>query len=98
MGESLDISATIHSTADTHQHMVIDYAIHFVKANGQTKPKVFKWKNLKLKPHEKVLLNKTHVIKEITTRHYFPGIHKIELLVNGKTKAVTEFMLQITSL
>jgi 3-methyladenine DNA glycosylase AlkC len=96
LGESLELSTTITSTAPTHQKLVIDYAIHFQKANGHTKPKVFKWKNLTLKPAECVHLQKKHLIEAITTRHYYPGTHRVDLLINGKTKATQTFELHIT--
>ena len=95
LGDTLEISTEITSASDTLQHFVIDYAIHFMKANGKTKAKVFKWKNLRLKPGETVCLEKTHSIKPITTRSYYPGIHRIDLLINGKTKSKIPFDLKI---
>ncbi len=97
LGENLEILTEITSSTDTTQQMVIDYAIHFMKANGKTKAKVFKWKNLQLKPGQTVLLEKKHPIKTITTRSYYPGIHQIELLINGKSKDRVTFDLQMNS-
>jgi len=94
LGESLEISTQITSTAGSAQHMVIDYAIHFMKANGKTKAKVFKWKNLRIKPNETIFLKKIHPIKAITTRSYYSGRHQIEILVNGKAQTKAFFDLQ----
>jgi len=95
LGESLEISTEITSTADTTQKMVLDYAIHFMKANGRTSPKVFKCKNITLRPGQVMTLQKRHSIKPITTRSYYPGAHKVELLINGKTCQSTPFELLI---
>ena len=97
LGQDLDILTEITSSTETTQQMVIDYAIHFMKANGKTKAKVFKWKNLRLKPGQTVRLEKTHPIKTITTRNYYAGTHQVELLINGKSKGRVPFDLQMDS-
>ena len=95
LGESLQIDATIESTSSQNQSVVIDYAVHFMRANGQTNAKVFKWKNLKLKPGQKIELTKSHAFKTITTRRYYPGGHQISVLVNGKPHSHVQFTLSI---
>jgi len=72
---------------------MVDYAIHFVKANGGTSPKVFKWKDSKLDKNGSLQGQKKHTIKPITTRVYYPGMHKLEVLVNGVSVAVEPFEL-----
>ena len=94
LGETLRISTQITSTSTVKQYCVIDYAIHYMKANGKTSPKVFKWKNLRLKPGESVTLEKSHAFRPITTRRHYAGTHKIEILVNGRRAAHTSFQLQ----
>ncbi len=75
------------------QKLVVDYALYFVKANGQQKPKVFKLKNLNLATQEQIALSKNYSFKPISTRKYYPGEHKIEILVNGQALASTNFIL-----
>jgi len=93
LGNPLQISAPITSKSDKTQQVVIDYAIHFMKANGKTAPKVFKWKNLKLKARESMVLNKAHPLKAINTRRYYSGAHYLEIMVNGKVMTGAEFEL-----
>lgn len=93
MGESVTFSATLDSTAKENQHFVVDYAVHHVKANGKTSPKVFKLKTVKLKPGETVELTKTQSFKKITTRKHYPGTHTIELLINGVSHGTVDFEL-----
>jgi hypothetical protein len=67
-----------------------------MKANGRHSTKVFKWKNLSLAQGQEVLLNKVHSFKPISTRHYYPGEHAIELLVNGIPISKSKFTLTMT--
>lgn len=75
--------------------LMIDYAIHFVKANGKKSPKVFKWKDLKSHSGGALEDSRTHAIKPITTRVYYPGEHLIEIIVNGRSVAQAEFTLNM---
>ena len=94
LGEALEFDFDIVSDSDEEQSLVIDYAIHFLKANGKQNAKVFKWKKLKLAPHCQLTLSKAHKIKAITTRRYYSGIQRLEILINGRPVADTEFDLQ----
>lgn len=95
LGSPLHISIPISSLSDHQQKIVIDYTIHFMKANGKTAPKVFKWKNLTLKPRQAVILEKSHPLKAINTRRYYAGIQRLEIMVNGKSTTESEFELII---
>ncbi len=91
----LQFSFAIHSTAEYEQSLVIDYIIHHQKANGTTSPKVFKWRVTTLNAKESLVLNKKHAIRRITTRVYYPGTHKLEIMVNGVILATGEFQLMM---
>ena len=95
LGESLSFCVTVQSCAEEHQNMVLDFALALVKANGQQKSKVFKFKNLQLAAGEKVILHKQHQIKKITTRRYYPGIQRLIILINGESVAEHDFELCI---
>jgi 3-methyladenine DNA glycosylase AlkC len=82
-GEALILEVDLISTSNNEQQLVIDYAIHHRKANGDTSPKVFKWKTIKLDPKSGLITKKKHAIKKITTRKYYPGIHAVEIFING---------------
>jgi hypothetical protein len=63
---------------------VIDYAVHHVKANGSTSPKVFKGWAVELGPREARALERRHSFKPVTTRRYYPGAHLVDLRINGQ--------------
>ncbi len=93
LGDSLEIIAEIISETNAKQHVVIDYSVHYIRANGKTNTKVFKWKNLRLRPNQSVTIKKAHAFKKITTRRHYSGVHKIGILVNGRPLQDAEFML-----
>lgn len=93
VGESLPMSLTLRSTHKKPQTLVIDYAVYYRRANGELSPKIFKWKNLQLQPGERLNLLKNHSLKKVTTRAYYPGIHRIALQINGALLATVDFEL-----
>ena len=82
-GDALKFVATFRSTSDTSQQLVIDYVVHFRKANGQLVGKVFKWKKVTLGPQELRSDARSHGIRPITTRRYYAGEQGLSLRING---------------
>lgn len=95
VGESLGLVLTLRSTAKHAQRLAIDYAVHHVKANGDTSPKVFKGWVVELGAGEAREFRKQHSLKPITTRVYYPGTHRIEVMVNGAAVVDAGFELRI---
>lgn len=95
VGDSLQLQINIRSTAKSAQRLAIDYAVHHVKASGDTSAKVFKGWVLELAAGEERELAKKHSLKPITTRRYHAGAHRIELLINGKPAAEASFELKV---
>ena len=79
----LEFTAIIKSTSQRPQQLIIDYLVHFKKANGKLAAKVFKWSKCTLAPDEQRILTKAHPIRPITTRRYYPGEHRLSLRING---------------
>ena len=93
VGGAVVIEAVLHARTRQKQNLVVDYAVHHVKANGSTSPKVFKGWKLELAQGEVRTLRKTHSLREVTTRRLYPGRHRVELLVNGAAMAEAAFVL-----
>jgi len=94
VGEDVVFELTLQGSSD-YNHIVVDYAIHFVKANGKTAEKVFKLKNCKLIGNEKVIIRKKHSFKVISTRAYYEGKHVLVLHINGVPVAEQIFELSV---
>lgn len=92
-GEALEFDVALRSTAAKSQSMVIDYVIHFLKANGSLSQKVFKWSKVELAAGEVRQMSRKHAIKPITTRVYYNGAQKISLRINGRDYDAVEFEL-----
>ncbi|KRW96288.1 DNA alkylation repair protein [Paracoccus sp. MKU1] len=91
LGDAVRLSFEVESTASQPQRLLIDYAVHFVKANGGTRPKVFKLRSLTLQPGEKAVLSATVSFAAMTTRRHFPGHHRIDVLINGEAHPLGGF-------
>lgn len=70
----------------------IEYAIDFVRANDRTGRKVFKISEGDFSGSRKDVL-KTYSFKPVTTRLYYPSVHGLSILVNGKVMGKARFNL-----
>ncbi|MES2309683.1 MAG: DNA alkylation repair protein [Verrucomicrobiota bacterium] len=95
LGDKLDFQFELQSLSSKPQKLVVDYLLHFVKSNGRTAPKVFKLKTMTLPAKEKLAIGKSYHLKKITTRDYYPGLHSLEIQVNGVIVAKQEWRLKI---
>lgn len=93
IGETLAFGFTVASTARKPQPLMIDYAVHYRKANGEQRPKVFKLKTVDLAPGASVRVEKCHPFRPIGIRPYYAGAHAIEILINGRSEGRVEFRL-----
>jgi 3-methyladenine DNA glycosylase AlkC len=95
VGGSIELAVTLASTVARAQKLVIDYAVHHVKANGSTSDKVFKGWVLELAANEERALRKSHSMRLITTRAYHAGHHAVDLRINGQVVASAGFDLRV---
>lgn len=61
----------------------LEYAIYFLKKNGSFTKKVFKISEKQYEQNSSSVLIKKHSFKEISTRTYHLGKHKVAIIVNG---------------
>ena len=95
LGEVLGFEFELVSEKAKDQKLVVDYIIHYRKKSGELSPKVFKLKELDLKPKQKIGLKKSQLIKDFTTRKHFAGKHILEIQVNGKVLGKLDFAILI---
>jgi len=95
LGASLGLTLTLTSKSAKPQLLAIDYAVHHVKADGSTSPKVFKGWAITLPPRATLTLHKSHSMKPVTTRRYHAGEHAIEVQVNGAVVTSASFTLNL---
>lgn len=93
VGGSLQIAFDVANTTAQPQRVLVDFAVHYVKANGQSRAKVFKLKTLDLQPHESVRVGKRISLAEMTTRKHYAGLHRVDAILNGRAEPLGRFML-----
>ena len=93
IGDELNFSLLLVSEELKNVRLIVDYILHRVLANGKLSKKVFKLRQIELSPGEKISLLGNHKFKQLSTRTYYPGIHSIELIVNGRSVGKYDFEL-----
>ncbi len=93
IGENLSFSFVLANNSGTAQTIRLEYRIHYVKSNGKTTAKIFQITEGKFFPGEH-LISKKQSFTDFTTRKHFAGEHRIEIVVNGETKAEIRIILE----
>ena len=83
IGSRVSMSFVLRSKSRAAQDLLVDLAVHFVKAGGKPSKKVFKLKRVSLPPRGHVELTTTVSLAVHTTRKPNPGKHVVDVLVNG---------------
>ena len=91
IGGRVAMTLGLESTSTRHQNLLIDVAVHFVKARGVGGPKVFKLGRIELGPRERVDLKTTFSLAVHTTRVPRPGRHAVDVIVNGRAMRAGTF-------
>ncbi len=94
LGSDLFFDFKVKSLGKEPQDLMIDFAVHYMKANGKLAPKVFKLAKKKIPPCSSLTLSKKHSFKPFTTRKHYPGNHLLVLIINGKELARSSFNLK----
>lgn len=94
LGERLELDFLIQNEGDEAAPVILDYIVHYVKARGDTSPKTFKGKTFTLKAQESHRLKKTLVMAHRSIRRLYPGEHRVEIQLNGKSRGEGSFELQ----
>jgi 3-methyladenine DNA glycosylase AlkC len=93
IGDALTIELSIHNPSRRPTSVNLDLRVHYQKAHGRSKPKVFKLKRLSLTPDETAATRKTISLADMSTRKHHPGRHRVEALINGRAVPLGEFWL-----
>ena len=94
IGGAVTVEAAIRNRTSTPQAVLIDFRIHFVKANRSTSPKVFKGTSFRLAAGGEDRVTKRVSLAQHTTRTHYPGRHRVEASLNGVVKAGAWFTVE----
>jgi 3-methyladenine DNA glycosylase AlkC len=93
IGGRVALSFVVRSGSRRAQDLLIDLAVHFVKANGKTAPKIFKLARLSLPPGAAAKLATRISLAVHTTRRPRPGRHDVDVVINGRAIRVGSFQV-----
>lgn len=93
IGGRVAITFVLRSTARTAQDLLVDLAVHFVKAGGHSTPKVFKLKRVSLPPRGTADFRASVSLAVHTTRTPYPGRHAVDVVVNGHATPLGAFVV-----
>ena len=93
IGERLNFEFRLNSSSQSLGKLRLEFIIDFVKANGKTAPKIFKISEGFYSESDRHV-KKYFSFKPITTRIYYPGEHKITIVVNGVKLTNKYFLLK----
>ncbi|MFT5675426.1 MAG: 3-methyladenine DNA glycosylase AlkC [Paraglaciecola sp.] len=94
IGDHVVIGFDITNNDKLTASIMLDCRVHFVKANGQSSAKIFKLKALDLAAGQSQRIEKKISLQQMTTRTHYPGVHKVELQINGMITALGEFEIR----
>ncbi|QNF32222.1 DNA alkylation repair protein [Adhaeribacter swui] len=93
IGGNLEFVFRIKNEQTAEQLVRIEYAIYYLKQNNTHAKKVFKISERLFLPHEEVTITRRQSFRRITTRTFYPGLHRLGLILNGDEKEVKSFEL-----
>jgi uncharacterized protein (DUF2336 family) len=83
IGGRVTMTFVLRSSSRKAQDLLVDSAVHFVKASGNSARKVFKIKRIQLPARDRAALSASFSLKVHTTRKPQPGKHRVDVVVNG---------------
>lgn len=94
IGGEVHLDATLRSELDEPAALAVDYRLHFARPSGRSSVKVFQWTRRMVEPGERLALRTRQALHDLSTRRHHPGLHTVELSLNGLVVASTTFTLR----
>lgn len=91
IGEDLQFSVSLHNKDDRPLTVRLEYGVYYLRKNGTHSKKVFKISERQFKAGEKATIVRRQSFKIITTRKYYPGQHKVSIIINGREQKTAFF-------
>ena len=84
----------LRNPGEGRERVAVDLRVHFVKAGGELRPRVFKGAEVELEPGAEQRIRRTISLRQHTTRTHHPGDHALEVMVNGEARPPLPFLVQ----
>ncbi|MBK8956410.1 MAG: DNA alkylation repair protein [Saprospiraceae bacterium] len=93
MGEDLEFTISLENTRPKPSTLRLEYGIYYLLKNGQHSRKVFKISEREIPGYSQIDITRKQKFKPITTKVFYPGKHKISIILNGKEFGERAFRL-----
>ena len=93
IGESVRITADFDNPSSSQEEVLVDLVVHFVKASGASSAKVFKGGERSVPAGGSTRVSKLLSVAQHSTRTHHPGVHKVDIQINGTTHPGGEFVI-----
>ena len=93
IGESVRITADLDNPSSGQGAALVDLVVHFVKASGASSAKVFKGGERYVPAGGSTRVSKLVSVAQHSTRTHYPGVHKVDIQINGTTHPGGEFVI-----
>ena len=94
IGQKLTFEFEITNTIKSEKYVRLEYSVYFLLKNGKLSKKVYKISEGPYAKQEQKLVQRFHNFKIITTKKYYPGLHELAIIVNGKEIEKKSFVLE----
>jgi 3-methyladenine DNA glycosylase AlkC len=95
IGDSVRLRVVLNNPSTELATALVDWRVHYTKADGRSSPKVFKGSTVRVPPGAQQVLEKTWSLRQMSTRTHHTGRHAVEVLINGQAHDVGAFDLQV---
>lgn len=93
IGGTLEFSFEINSA--NKENLIVDYKVTYPTPNNKISEKVFKIKKVITKADERILIEKKHPFRKMTTKKLYTGKYQIGIQINGSIYATKHFYLKV---
>ena len=92
-GEYLEFGFSLKNRIELPQHIRLEYAIYYLRANGSHTKKVFKISEKTYAPLEFTGITRRQSFRIITTKIFYEGTHYLSIIANGNEGSKQSFEL-----
>ncbi len=94
IGDTLRVRCVVRNAGGEPIDVRADLRVHFVKADGTRRPKVFRMASCRLEPGDAQQVAGTVSLRQMSTRTHYPGEHRLEVVLNGTASAVANVLVE----
>jgi hypothetical protein len=94
VGDQVTIDLALRSADDQPVSAACGYVVEFARPSGRPARKLFTLGTVSCAPGEALEFRRTYTFRPLSTRSYHPGVHAVEVVVNGHSRARVEFTVQ----